>query len=366
MAETCRELDLSLHLDGARLFNAAVASGVEPSTIAGHARHGHDLLLEGARLPARGDRRGLGGADGAGAALQAPVRRRDAAGGDRRGGLRLRARSQRRAAGRGPRTCAPARPRRCTRRASRSTSSGRDELRPARRRLDGPRRRAMRPSGCWPRACASSGTLLPGVLRAVTHLGIADDDIDHASRGDPSRARRSAIARDEERERRRPRRAGSARHRLVGSTSGRRRTSRRRAADAPSAAISTGLKESASGSIAHERSATAGMRKTATWAPEESAISAARSTLPRCATTTAPPCSAALPTIATITAATKKSREVRLLGEGLDRADEDLGDQRGDHGRDSKDADRGPTAPRRLLAPRPRRAARGAGGAATT
>jgi threonine aldolase len=37
MAETCRELDVSLHLDGARLFNAAVASGVEPSAIAGHA-----------------------------------------------------------------------------------------------------------------------------------------------------------------------------------------------------------------------------------------------------------------------------------------------------------------------------------------
>jgi threonine aldolase len=37
MAETCRELELSLHLDGARLFNAAVASGVEPSEIARHA-----------------------------------------------------------------------------------------------------------------------------------------------------------------------------------------------------------------------------------------------------------------------------------------------------------------------------------------
>ena len=37
MAETCRELDLMLHLDGARLFNAAVASGVAPSAIAGHA-----------------------------------------------------------------------------------------------------------------------------------------------------------------------------------------------------------------------------------------------------------------------------------------------------------------------------------------
>jgi len=37
MAETCRELELALHLDGARLFNAAVASGEEPAAIAGPA-----------------------------------------------------------------------------------------------------------------------------------------------------------------------------------------------------------------------------------------------------------------------------------------------------------------------------------------
>jgi threonine aldolase len=36
MAETCRELELCLHIDGARLFNAAVASGEAPSAIAGH------------------------------------------------------------------------------------------------------------------------------------------------------------------------------------------------------------------------------------------------------------------------------------------------------------------------------------------
>jgi threonine aldolase len=36
MAETCRELELSLHIDGARLFNAAVASGEAPAAIAGH------------------------------------------------------------------------------------------------------------------------------------------------------------------------------------------------------------------------------------------------------------------------------------------------------------------------------------------
>jgi len=35
MAETCRELELYLHIDGARLFNASVASGEAPSTIAG-------------------------------------------------------------------------------------------------------------------------------------------------------------------------------------------------------------------------------------------------------------------------------------------------------------------------------------------
>lgn len=37
IAATCRELGLSLHLDGARLFNAAVAAGVEASAYARHA-----------------------------------------------------------------------------------------------------------------------------------------------------------------------------------------------------------------------------------------------------------------------------------------------------------------------------------------
>ena len=35
VAAICRELDLALHLDGARLFNAAVASGEEPAALAG-------------------------------------------------------------------------------------------------------------------------------------------------------------------------------------------------------------------------------------------------------------------------------------------------------------------------------------------
>ena len=58
---------------------------------------------------------------------------------------------------------------------------------------------------------------------------------------------------------------------------------------------------------ANESSTTAGMRNTATCALDEIAISEASSIFPRRAITTAPPCSAALPTSATITAAMKNS-----------------------------------------------------------
>ena len=92
--------------------------------------------------------------------------------------------------------------------------------------------------------------------------------------------------------------------------------------------------------MSHERSATAGMRKTATCAADASAISAARAIFPPSATTTAPPCSAAFPTMATITAATKNSREAGLLCEHVERADEDLGDEGGDRRRDRERAER--------------------------
>ena len=98
------------------------------------------------------------------------------------------------------------------------------------------------------------------------------------------------------------------------------------------AAISTGRNASESGSIAHEMIATAGMRNTATCAPDARAISAASLMLPRRAMTTAPPCSAALPTIATMTAATKNSLSPDSLREHLERADEDLGHE----GRDER------------------------------
>ena len=50
---------------------------------------------------------------------------------------------------------------------------------------------------------------------------------------------------------------------------------------------------------------------------------------PRWAMTIAPPCSAALPTIATITVATKNSREPGRVRERVERVDEDLADERG-------------------------------------
>ena len=109
VAATVRELDLRLHLDGARIVNAATALGVPPAEIGRRVRHGHALPVEGSRLPARRARRRLRGADGRGAAGEAPVRRRDAAGGDRRGRRRLRARPPRRPDRRRPRACAAAR-----------------------------------------------------------------------------------------------------------------------------------------------------------------------------------------------------------------------------------------------------------------
>ena len=56
---TARELELRLHLDGARIMNAAIALGVPAAEIGRHVRHRHALPLEGPRLPARRARRRL-------------------------------------------------------------------------------------------------------------------------------------------------------------------------------------------------------------------------------------------------------------------------------------------------------------------
>ena len=60
-------------------------------------RHRHALSVQGSRLSARSAPRRIGGHDRARVAREAPVRRRHAAGGDRRGGRRLRPRPPRRA-----------------------------------------------------------------------------------------------------------------------------------------------------------------------------------------------------------------------------------------------------------------------------
>ena len=95
----------------------------------------------------------------------------------------------------------------------------------------------------------------------------------------PSDAR-SAVADEEERERHEPVGAdeGDALRPARAAVREDQRGERRRPA---SAKISTCRNERASGSISHERSATAGMRKTATCAPDARAISAASLILPR-------------------------------------------------------------------------------------
>ena len=72
-------------------------------------------------------------------------------------------------------------------------------------------------------------------------------------------------------------------------------------------ARSAGTTAAGPASRANDSRATAGMRKTATCALDEIAISDASTMPPRRAITTAPPCSAAFPTIATMTVAMKNS-----------------------------------------------------------
>ncbi len=94
------------------------------------------------------------------------------------------------AARRRPRPGAPARRGLGRRRHAGRPRAGRDELRPARRR----RARAHLGRGDRPaeavRGSGLSGTVRPGVLRAVTHLDLDDADIELRSSSRPRRARR--------------------------------------------------------------------------------------------------------------------------------------------------------------------------------
>ncbi len=180
VVDCCRELDLKLHLDGARLFNASIALGVPPAAHLREGRHGDHLPLEGVGLPARRPHRRLDRAHGSRATPQAHVRRRDAAGGNRRGRRRLRVRAQHRPARRRPRTGEEARGGACRGRIAGDARRRGDELRPDRRRAAGP----VEAGGA--RAGAPGGR---GHLRnrpqepapcAVTHLDVDDDDIEQA------------------------------------------------------------------------------------------------------------------------------------------------------------------------------------------
>ena len=179
MAETCRELDLSLHLDGARLFNAAVASGVEPSAIAGHADTVTICFSKGLGCPL--------GATVAGSAERMVRARRfkhQFGGAMRQAGIVAAA-------------CVYALDHNIDRLADDHARARRlaESLHEAGVAIELERvetnfiqldvgamgleeedaKERLRAEGVL-----VSGTLLPGVLRAVTHLGIGDEDVDQA------------------------------------------------------------------------------------------------------------------------------------------------------------------------------------------
>ena len=81
------------------------------------------------------------------------------------------------------------------------------------------------------------------------------------------------------------------------------------------------------------------MRNTATWAPDESAISAASLHLAAVRDDDRPAVLGGVADDRHDHGGDEEVREVRLLRERLDRADEDLRDQRGDHRRGGEHAD---------------------------
>ena len=215
MAETCRELELSLHIDGARLFNAAVASGETPAAIAGHGDTVTICFSKGLGCPL--------GAVVAGSAermLRARRYKHQFGGAMRQAGIVAAA-------------CVYALDHHVERLAedharARRLAEGLHEagvpvdLEQVETNFvqidvgslgleigDAIERSARRGHPRSRERCC------PGVLRAVTHLGITDEDIEHAIEAIPRGLGRSAaFAGDEEREREPARRPRSAR-RLV-------------------------------------------------------------------------------------------------------------------------------------------------------
>ena len=179
MAETCRELDLFLHLDGARLFNAAVASGEQPSTIAGLADTVTICFSKGLGCP-------LGAIVAGSSERMLPARRykHQFGGAMRQAGIVAAA---------------------CVYALEHNVERLADDHARARRLAEGLEEAGvavdleqvetnfvqidvgamgLTPGDAMDRLRGEgvrvSGTYYPGVLRAVTHLGIDDDDIDEA------------------------------------------------------------------------------------------------------------------------------------------------------------------------------------------
>ena len=88
-----------------------------------------------------------------------------------------------------------------------------------------------------------------------------------------------------------------------------------------------------------------GATKTATCVDEDTAISAPSPELPRRAVTIAPPCSAAFPTSATITAATKNCDSPKLSPNASSELTSDLRDERRRDGGDDERRDAASQAP---------------------
>ena len=179
MADTCRELDLYLHLDGARLFNAAVASGEQPSTIAGLADTVTICFSKGLGCP-------LGAIVAGSSERMLPARRykHQFGGAMRQAGIVAAA---------------------CVYALEHNVERLADDHARARRLAEGLEEAGvavdleqvetnfvqidvgamgLTPGDAMDRLRGEgvrvSGTYYPGVLRAVTHLGIGDDDIDDA------------------------------------------------------------------------------------------------------------------------------------------------------------------------------------------
>ena len=169
-----------MHLDGARLFNAHVASGRAGRRLRPRVRHRLGLPEQGPRRAGRQRARRVGRGHGRVADLAQALRRRHASGRDPRGRRPFRARPQRRAARRRPRPGA-----------ARGRGDGRGGS-----RLRRPRRRS-RPtssSSTWPRWAGPprpSSTppsphgvrtyaVGPGAVRLVWHLDVDDAGTDVA------------------------------------------------------------------------------------------------------------------------------------------------------------------------------------------